>query len=192
MNQVQLQTMLASKAQRVVTAAAGHPVYDFGARRTHGIDAAVKGARAFHIAGVAGTSNVLAGKEYGLPVVGTMAHSYIQAHADETKAFRSFARCYPGTTLMEDGRAVRDVIARAGEELPGEPLLVPAMRHGERLTAGWVDLQAAREHARQVHPARPTRWRSARRWPGSRSRLRMRSGRFGRSGLKAAFQSRAQ
>jgi len=102
MNQVHLQTVLASKAWRVVTAAAGRPVVDFGPRRMHGIDAALKAARAFHIAGVAATSNVLAGKIFGVPVTGTMAHSYIQAHDDERDAFERFAERYPGTILLVD------------------------------------------------------------------------------------------
>ena len=102
MNQIHLQTVLASKAQRVVSAADGRPVVDFGARRMHGIDAALKGARAFWIGGVASTSNVLAGKLYGVPVAGTMAHSYIQAHDDEGTAFRAFAQIFPRTTLLVD------------------------------------------------------------------------------------------
>jgi nicotinate phosphoribosyltransferase len=102
LNQIHLQTVLASKAVRVVTAAQGRPVVDFGARRMHGTDAAMKGARAFHIAGVASTSNVLAGHLYDLPVSGTMAHSYVQAHEDEITAFRAFARLYPETTLLVD------------------------------------------------------------------------------------------
>jgi nicotinate phosphoribosyltransferase len=101
-NQVHLQTVLASKAARVVTAARGRPVIDFGARRMHGIDAAQKAARAFFIAGVSATSNVLAGKEYGLPVAGTMAHSYIQAHDDEADAFSAFARVWPETIILVD------------------------------------------------------------------------------------------
>jgi nicotinate phosphoribosyltransferase len=102
MNQIHLQTLLASKAYRVVAAAKGRPVFDFAARRTHGSDAALKGARAFYIAGVAATSNVLAGKLYRIPVVGTMAHSYIQAHRDEIEAFRAFTRIYPETVLLVD------------------------------------------------------------------------------------------
>ncbi|RPI54199.1 MAG: nicotinate phosphoribosyltransferase [Acidobacteria bacterium] len=102
MNQIHLETVLASKASRIVMAARGRTVIDFGARRTHGIDAALKGARAFHIAGVHGTSNVLAGKIYGVPVAGTMAHSYVQAHDDEREAFRAFARTFPGTILIVD------------------------------------------------------------------------------------------
>ncbi len=102
MNQIHMQTLLASKAQRVVTAAEGRPVIDFGSRRMHGIDTALKAARAFYIAGVAATSNVLAGRLYNVPVAGTMAHSYIQAHEDEASAFRSFVQLYPDTILLVD------------------------------------------------------------------------------------------
>jgi nicotinate phosphoribosyltransferase len=102
MNQIHLQTLLASKAWRVVTAARGKTVVDFGARRMHGTDAALKAARAFYIAGVAATSNVLAGKLYDLPVTGTMAHSYIQAHDNETDAFKAFVSSFPETVLLVD------------------------------------------------------------------------------------------
>jgi nicotinate phosphoribosyltransferase len=102
MNQIHLQTLLASKAWRVVTAAQGRTVVDFGARRMHGMDAALKAARAFHIAGVAATSNVLAGKLYDLPVTGTMAHSYIQSHDNETDAFKAFVSSFPETVLLVD------------------------------------------------------------------------------------------
>ena len=102
MNQVHLQTILASKARRMVSAAQGRAIVDFGARRMHGIDAAMKAARAFHIGGTAATSNVLAGKRYNVPVAGTMAHSYIQAHEDELEAFRAFAGIYPRTVLLVD------------------------------------------------------------------------------------------
>ncbi len=102
MNQVHMQTVLASKAVRLVQAADGRPVVDFGARRMHGIDAAVRGARAYHVAGIAGTSNVIAGREHGVPVLGTMAHSFIQACPDERSAFRRYARRYPETVLLVD------------------------------------------------------------------------------------------
>lgn len=102
MNQIHVQTVLASKAQRVVAAAEGRPVIDFGPRRMHGIDAALKAARAFWIGGVAATSNVLAGKLYGVPVAGTMAHSYIQSHENEAAAFRVFTQLYPETVLLVD------------------------------------------------------------------------------------------
>jgi nicotinate phosphoribosyltransferase len=102
MNQVHFQTVVASKASRVVTAAQGRPVVDFGLRRMHGSDAGLKAARAFHIAGVSATSNVLAGQVYGIPVAGTMAHSYIQAHESELEAFRRFSELYPETILLVD------------------------------------------------------------------------------------------
>ncbi|MBA4742406.1 MAG: nicotinate phosphoribosyltransferase [Azoarcus sp.] len=102
MNQMQLQTVLATKAQRMVAAAAGRRVLDFGARRMHGFDAALKAARAFHIAGIAATSNVLAGRVWGVPVAGTMAHSYVQAHDDEREALRAFAQTFPDTVVLVD------------------------------------------------------------------------------------------
>ncbi len=102
MNQVHVQTVLASKAVRVVEAAQGRPVVDFGLRRMHGIDAGIKAVRAYHIAGVDATSNVAGGQAYGVGLAGTMAHSYVQAHDDEYDAFRAFARLYPDTTLLVD------------------------------------------------------------------------------------------
>lgn len=115
MNQIHLQTVLATKASRVATAAAGRPVLDFGMRRMHGTDAAVKGARAFYVGGVDATSDVLAGVGYGLPVRGTMAHSYVEAHDRELDAFREFARLYPDTVLLVDTydtlEGVRRVVA---------------------------------------------------------------------------------
>jgi nicotinate phosphoribosyltransferase len=118
-NQVHLETVLASKAARVVTAAAGRPVVDFAARRMHGTDAAIKGARAFYVGGVEATSNVLAGKLYGIPVAGTMAHSFVQAHDREEEAFSAFARVFPETILLVDTydslEGVAKVIALARE-----------------------------------------------------------------------------
>lgn len=115
MNQITLQTVLASKAVRLVTAARGRPVIDFGARRMHGLDAAIKAARAFHVAGVAGTSNALAGRLHGVPVLGTMAHSYIQAHDNEAAAFAAFTRLYPDTVLLVDTYDTRTGIERVIE-----------------------------------------------------------------------------
>jgi nicotinate phosphoribosyltransferase len=113
-NQIHCQSVFASKAARIVTAAAGRTVIDFGARRSHGSDAALKLARASYIAGAAATSNVEAGRRYGLPLAGTMAHSYIQAHDSEREAFRRFAREFPDTTLLVDTydtlAAVRTII----------------------------------------------------------------------------------
>ena len=101
-NQIHLQSVIASKAARVVDAARGRMVIDFGARRAHGTDAALKVARASYLAGAAGTSNLLAARQYGIPPYGTMAHSFIQAFDDELDAFDTFARLYPGTTLLVD------------------------------------------------------------------------------------------
>jgi nicotinate phosphoribosyltransferase len=102
MNQVQLATLAASKAARVVDAAAGRSIADFGARRMHGADAALKQPRAFYIAGVDSTSNVLAGQTWGIPVSGTMAHSYVLAFESEIEAFRHFVRTYPNAILLID------------------------------------------------------------------------------------------
>ncbi|EUA15383.1 nicotinate phosphoribosyltransferase family protein [Mycobacterium kansasii 732] len=102
LNQIHLQSVLASKAARVVGAARGRPVVDFGARRAHGADAALKVARTSYLAGAAGTSNLLAARHYGIPAFGTMAHSYVQAFDNESDAFDTFARLYPGTTLLVD------------------------------------------------------------------------------------------
>jgi nicotinate phosphoribosyltransferase len=129
-NQVQLQTMLASKASRIVHAASGRTVVDFGLRRAQGTDAGMKAARAFYVAGVDATSNVLAGQVYDIPIAGTMAHSYIEAHDDEYEAFRAFAEFYPETTLLVDTydtlEGVRKVIELAREM--GENFAVKAVR----------------------------------------------------------------
>jgi nicotinate phosphoribosyltransferase len=99
----------------VVEAAAGRPVIDFGMRRAHGIDAACKAVRAFYIAGVDATSNVAAGLRYGVPLAGTMAHSYVQAHDDEAIAFRELAALYPETTLLVDTYDTLDGVRRVIE-----------------------------------------------------------------------------
>ena len=224
-------------------AARRRPIVDFGGRRAQGLDAAVKGARAFFVAGVSATSNVLAGKKYGIPVTGTMAHSFIEACASELEAFRRFAGVFPDTVLLvdtyntlqgvrnvvevahalapsfrvrgirldsgdllrlsvearrvldeanlshlkifasiayklteyagtgrmklstgkrtlpgqkqvfresRDGRAVRDVIGRFDETLPGRPLLAPVMRKGRRLPYTHPTLAAIRAYARDA------------------------------------------
>jgi nicotinate phosphoribosyltransferase len=90
LNQVNVQTTLASKASRVVTAAQGRSVVDFGARRTHGTDAALKMARVGYLTGFGATSNVQAAEHYGIPAAGTMAHSFVTTFASEIEAFRAF------------------------------------------------------------------------------------------------------
>ena len=100
LNQINFQTMVASKAARVVLSAHGRPVVDFSPRRDHGADAAMKVARCSYLAGCAGTSNVLAGMAYGIPVSGTMAHSYVMSFDDELEAFRTYARHFPEHCLL--------------------------------------------------------------------------------------------
>ena len=103
LNQVNLQTILATKASRVVHAARGRTVVDFAARRTQGAEASNKLARAAYMVGFAGTSNVLAGKMYGIPVFGTMAHSFIEAFESEEQALRAYARSFPDdSTFLVD------------------------------------------------------------------------------------------
>ena len=96
-------TLVASKAARIVEAAADRPCHDFGLRRGHGPHAGMLCARASYLAGFEGTSNVEAALRLGIPCVGTMAHSWVQAFGDETVAFAAFARVFPGaTTLLVD------------------------------------------------------------------------------------------
>ena len=103
LNTVNLQTMIATKASRVVHAAKGKSVIEFGLRREPGIDAGMKVARSSYIAGCQGTSNVLAGQAYGIPVFGTMAHSFIMSYPKEIDAFRAFAKTFPNkSTLLID------------------------------------------------------------------------------------------
>ena len=146
MNQVHLQTVLASKAARVRTAAGNRTLVDFGLRRMHGTDAGLKSARAFYLAGIDATSNVLAGRVYGVPVAGTMAHSYVQAHDRELDAFRAFVRLYPDAVLLVDTydtlEGVRNVI-RLSEEF-GEEFRV----RGVRLDSG--DLGALAFRTREL------------------------------------------
>jgi nicotinate phosphoribosyltransferase len=102
-NILHYQTLVASKAARVVLAAPGKLLVDFGMRRAHGAEAALFAARASYLAGFSGTATVLAGREFAIPVFGTMAHSFIQAHASEELAFDHFAGSHPkNVTLLID------------------------------------------------------------------------------------------
>lgn len=103
LNTINLQTMIATKASRVVHAAEGKSIIEFGLRREQGIDAGMKVARCSYIAGCQGTSNVLGGMAYGLPVFGTMAHSFVMSYQKEIEAFRAFAKTFPNkSTLLID------------------------------------------------------------------------------------------
>lgn len=102
-NILHIHTLLASKAARVVLAARGKLLVDFGLRRAHGAEAGLAAARSSFLAGFAGTSNVLAAAQFGIPVFGTMAHSFIQAHDSEKQAFEDFSRSHPNNvTLLID------------------------------------------------------------------------------------------
>ena len=119
LNQITFQTGAATKCSRVRHAAGERIVSDFGMRRMHAGDAGLKAARAFYIAGADSTSNVLAGRLYGIPVAGTMAHSYVEAHGSEREAFRAFASIYESATLLVDTfdtlEGVRKVVELAHE-----------------------------------------------------------------------------
>jgi nicotinate phosphoribosyltransferase len=120
LNQITFQTTIASKAARCVLAADGRGVVDFALRRTQGLDAAVNVARVTSMVGFSATSNVEAGRRFGLPVVGTMAHSYIESFPTEAEAFRAFARDFPDkTTFLVDTydtlNGVRTAIEVIGE-----------------------------------------------------------------------------
>ncbi len=94
------QSLVATKTRRIVRAAAGKAVSDFGARRAHNMDAAVYGARAAYIGGAVGTATVLAGQMFGIPVSGTMAHSWVMYYQDEFEAFKTYAENYPDNTVL--------------------------------------------------------------------------------------------
>ncbi|MDX2032853.1 MAG: nicotinate phosphoribosyltransferase [Blastocatellia bacterium] len=138
---INFQTMIATKASRVVEAAAGRGVIEFGARRCHGFGAAVAAARAAYVGGCIGTSNVEAGRMYDIPVFGTAAHSFTMAFEHEIDAFRAYTRVFPeSTTLLLD---TYDVIhaARLATEFG------PALR-GVRLDSG--DLVAQSREVRAI------------------------------------------
>ena len=98
--QINHQSLIATKASRIVRVAQGRGVSDFGARRAHNNDAAIYGARACYIGGVNGTATVSAGQDYGIPVGGTMAHSWVMFYKDELTAFRRFAEIYPDNCIL--------------------------------------------------------------------------------------------
>jgi nicotinate phosphoribosyltransferase len=117
-NLLQFQSMIAAKAARMVLAAPGKRLVDFGLRRAHGAEAGLLAARASYIAGFAGTATVLAEKLFGIPIFGTMAHSYVQIHDDEAQAFENFARARPKNLILlidtyDTEAAARKVVALA-------------------------------------------------------------------------------
>ena len=131
-NLLHFQTLVASKAARCALAAPRRVLVDFGLRRAHGAEAGLLSARATYLGGFTGTATVEAGRAFGIPVFGTMAHSYVQAHADEASAFEAFVRARPGNaTLLIDTydteRAARKVVALA-RRLAAEGLAIQGVR----------------------------------------------------------------
>ena len=120
---VNFETMIASKAARISQAAAGRPVIEFGSRRAHGMEAGMLAARAAVIGGCQGTSNVAAGKRFGIPVYGTQAHSWIMAHEEEDEAFAKFLDVFPEQSVLlvdtYDVRAAVDKIIAMGRKPRG-------------------------------------------------------------------------
>ena len=145
MNLLNFQTMVASKAARSVLAARGKPLIDFGLRRAHGAEAGLFAARASYLAGFAGTATVLAGMVYGIPLYGTMAHSFVQAHEDETIAFEHFAQAQPENIVLlidtYDTEAAAEKVVWLAPTLKAKGITIK----GVRLDSG--DLA---DHARNV------------------------------------------
>jgi len=145
MNLMHFQTVIASKAARLRLAAGDKRLIDFGLRRAHGAEAGLLAARASYLAGFDGTATVEAGRRYGIPISGTMAHSFIQAHADEVEAFRHFAHARPDSLVLlldtYDTEAAAAKVVALAPSLAAEGITL----RGVRLDSG--DLGA---HARQV------------------------------------------
>jgi nicotinate phosphoribosyltransferase len=145
------QTMIASKAARVVTAAQGRQIVEFGARRAHGSEASLLAARAAAIGGALGTSNVLAGQQFGMETYGTQAHSWVMAHEDETEAFRHFLDAFPEhSVLLLDTYDVRAAVKKiigmgrkpAGVRLDSGDLAKDSRWVRQQLDrAGWKDVK---------------------------------------------------
>ncbi|MGE0824855.1 MAG: nicotinate phosphoribosyltransferase [Candidatus Binatia bacterium] len=148
LNAIHLQTVIASKAARCYAGAQSRSLIDFSLRRTHGIDAGLKVARASYLAGFSGTSNVLAGKLYEIPFYGTMAHSFIESFGDEEDAFTAYAETFPDdTALLIDTYDTVNGARRAARV--GQKLLQRGHRlRGVRLDSG--DLDALSRETRKI------------------------------------------
>ena len=144
-NLIQFQTLIASKAARVVLSARGRKLIDFGMRRAHGAEAGLLSARAAYLAGFDGSSNVLAGARFGVPTFGTMAHSFIQAHENESTAFEHFAVSHPDNVVLLIDTYDTEVAARKVTTLA--PRL---LAQGIAIKGGRIDSGDLGEHARKV------------------------------------------
>ncbi|MDO8812776.1 MAG: nicotinate phosphoribosyltransferase, partial [Gallionella sp.] len=139
------QALIASKAARIALMAPGKLLVDFGLRRAHGAEAGLLAARASYLAGFTGTATVQAGMKFGIPLFGTMAHSFVQAHDDETLAFEHFAHAQPDNVVLlidtcDTEEAARKVVA-----------LAPKLeREGIRIKGVRIDSGDLADHARKV------------------------------------------
>ena len=144
-NIMHFQTMIASKAVRMTLAAPGKLLVDFGLRRAHGAEAGLLAARASYLAGFTGTSTVMAGPEFNIPIYGTMAHSFVQAHASEEEAFMHFAEAQPKNTVLlldtYDTEAAAEKVVVLAPELKEKGISIKAIR---------LDSGDLAEHARKV------------------------------------------
>jgi nicotinate phosphoribosyltransferase len=145
LNLVHFQTLVASKAARCALAAPGRLLVDFGMRRAHGAEAALLAARAAYVAGFGGTATALAGLRFGIPVFGTMAHSFVEAHATEREAFLAFAASRPENVILLID--TYDTEAAAHKAVALAPELA---RRGVRLRGVRLDSGDLAEHARRV------------------------------------------
>ncbi len=145
LNGVNFQTLIATKAARICRAAQGRPVSEFGLRRAQGPDGAMSASRAAFVGGCANVANVLAGKEYGIPVSGTHAHSWVMAFDDELEAFRAYARAFPNNAVLlvdtyDVERGVQNAIIVAREmRARGEKLLAVRIDSGD---LAWLSKKA--------------------------------------------------
>jgi len=147
-NAVSLQTLIATKAARSYHVAQGRPLVDFSLRRTQGTDAGLKVARASYLAGFLGSSNVLAGKLYGIPIFGTMAHSYITSFEHEIDSFRLFSRVFPKTTTLLIDTYDNIVGARHAAQVAKEMEARGERLHFVRLDSG--DIAAISQEVRRI------------------------------------------
>jgi nicotinate phosphoribosyltransferase len=148
LNIINFSTLITTKAARIVAAAQGDPVVEFGLRRAQGIDGGLTASRAAYIGGAAGTSNVWAGRFYGIPVKGTHAHSWVMVYGDELASFRAYAEAFPGNCIFlvdtyDTLEGVRNAI-RVGRELRQQGYEM----NGIRLDSG--DLGELSKAARQL------------------------------------------
>jgi len=131
-NLLHFQTLIASKAARSVLMGPGKLLVDFGLRRAHGAEAGLMAARATWLAGFSGSSTVLAGTRFGIPLFGTMAHSFVQAHDSETESFRDFARAQPGNVVLlidtYDTEAAAHKVVALAPELAAQGIAIKGVR----------------------------------------------------------------